>query len=268
MDSDIQERMFTLITKLSWTSRERYRRGLEAFIRDCSTSEFDVIEHILTNLRYCTSVDLEDAAEKAGAIITKAWHLDPDDTMIVGLSEPNKTCGSTAYVRAIELQLPRCWDKSINTNFVSAFRHRDGQKNLILIDDFIGTGEKLNKKIESLRNNPKTQSYTIHAISFAGMSFGIDFLSNKLSGRLHSELKLERAISNEDPIERGLHLIEQMESLEKGIFTKPGAYTFGYKKSETAFYLEATNIPNNNFPILWWDKYSDETPRETLFSRR
>lgn len=261
--------MFTLITKVKWLGAERYREGTVGILKDCSSvEEFEVVEHILKDLRYCGSSDLATGAKNAAIQICDEWRLIPGETLIVGLAEPDRTCGSTAYLRAIETSLPRSWGASVHVTFKSAFRHRDQRANLVLVDDFIGTGDKLADRIDRLKRNPKTATYEIYVIAFAGMRVGVNALSSQVAGRVEVSFLLEKSISNNAPPERVEALTRQMQSLEGKIFQRPGKYSFGYGQSEAAFYLEAANIPNNNFPILWWEKYADDTERPTLFARR
>ncbi|WP_124475704.1 phosphoribosyltransferase-like protein [Burkholderia cepacia] len=262
-------RMFSLITQLKWLSAERYRDGTVGLLKECSTvEEFEAVEHVLKDLKYCNSSDLDAAAASAAKQIQNGWGLTPENTILVGLAEPDKTCGSTAYLRAIENKLPRTWGNSLHVTFNAAFRHRNNKQNLVLVDDFIGTGDKLNKRIERLINNPKTASYEIHIAAFAGMIDGIATLLPSTKNRATAEILLDKSISNNAPAGNIDRLTRNMQSLETKIFCHPGKYNFGYGQSEAAFFVEAANIPNNNFPILWWEKYADDTERPTLFTRR
>jgi hypothetical protein len=263
------DRLFSIMVKLPWIQKERFRNGINGLLLDCrSEDQFDVIDHVLTQLKYCTSSDFEIASTNAAKTIETIWKLESSDTNIVGVAESNRTCGSTAFIRAIELKLPRTWANSIHTNFVSAFRLHGGKTNLVIVDDFIGTGCKINKKIESIRRNPNSCDYSIHVVTFAGMTKGIANVGDEVDGRIHSEIELNKCISELKPMERAATLSEAMRELETKIFENSGSYSFGYKQSEAAFYLEASNIPNNNFPILWWEKYADDSERSTLFTRR
>lgn len=238
-------------------------------MRECTDqNSLDALEYILSNLRYCTSSDLEEGAIEAADVTLNQWKLNPADTILTGVAERGKTCGSSAYVRAIETRLPRSWKDSIHTTFDSAFRHRNEKRNLLLVDDFVGSGEKISTRIDRLLSNPKTKDYQIHVISFAGMDSGLTAIADKINNRLHSHLILEKCFKNVTPAEKLSAFYSSIDSFEKNIFDQPGKYSLGYAHSETAFYLEGFNIPNNNFPILWWEEYANKSERITLFRRR
>lgn len=261
--------MFNILSGIRWTSAERYRNGVLALLKDCSDMEqLAVIEHVLKTLVYCNSADLYDGAVLASKELLQTWSLQPRNTLIVGLAEPNKTCGSTAYIRALEGCLPKNWESCINTNFNSAFRHRVDQENLVLVDDFIGSGEKIDVRITKLLNNPKTKSYKIYVVAFSAMQNGVDVIASRIDGRIHVKQIQTKCISSILPPEKAISFAKSMAELEEKIFSRPGKYSFGYKQSEASFYLEAFNIPNNTFPILWWEQYVDKTQRATLFTRR
>jgi len=235
---------------------------------DCTTiGELDVIEYLLTNLSYCTSSDVVARASEAARFITNHG-LSPETTLLVGLAEGDKTCGSTGIVRAIEVSLPSSWNGSVHTSFVSAFRKREGKPNLVLIDDFVGTGDKMSKKINSLRQNPKTKDYNIYVISFAGMVEGVEKIRSLVSDS-YIGLSLGKLFTSNMSDPELSDVLAKMKNLEDKLFNDPESeYRLGYKASEAAFYLEAANIPNNTFPILWWEKYNDGSVRESLFPRR
>ena len=44
-------------------------------------------------------------------------------------------------------------------------------------------------------------------------------------------------------------------------------FSLGYEKSEALYSWNVFNIPNNNYPILWWYKYKDGRSRKTIFTR-
>ncbi|GAL00777.1 hypothetical protein JCM19314_1814 [Nonlabens ulvanivorans] len=49
--------------------------------------------------------------------------------------------------------------------------------------------------------------------------------------------------------------------------TKLSDFSLGWGKSETLYSWESFNLPNNNFPIFWWNKYVDGGTRNTVFNR-
>ncbi|MDO8774836.1 MAG: hypothetical protein Q7K57_40245 [Burkholderiaceae bacterium] len=261
--------MFSLLSSVQWATAERYRRGIVGLMNECDTTgKFGVVEHVLKKLAYMRSNDLQLGAAKAAQVICQSWGLQPNNTLIAGLAEPSKTCGSSAYVRAIENELDRAWATKIHTVFKSAFRHKEENTNLVLVDDFIGTGNKMKDRITRLKENPKTEDYAIYVVSFGGMCDGIDLITKTSCNAVEIYHKLDKCISVGLSAEVASEYTARMKEMEARIFATPGRYCFGYMQSEAAFYLESFNIPNNNFPILWSETYADSSPRASLFTRR
>tara|TARA_R110002051_G_scaffold13808_6_gene45649 strand:- start:14050 stop:14307 length:258 start_codon:yes stop_codon:yes gene_type:complete len=44
-------------------------------------------------------------------------------------------------------------------------------------------------------------------------------------------------------------------------------HSLGWGKSEATFSISRFNLPNNNYPIFWWNRYRDMKYRKTLFGR-
>ncbi|MCV2421339.1 hypothetical protein [Paucibacter sp. DJ2R-2] len=263
--------MFNTILEAPWLRKQRFEHGLTTLLTDAaSDDELEAVQHVLKNLSYHTSADLVAAADEAAAQILSGWCLEPRDTLVVGVAERSKTCGSGAYLRAIELALPREWGahNAFWTPFDSAFRQSHGREHLVIVDDFIGTGEKITNKVAALKANPKTRSYNIYVCCFAAMSKGAAKVDGLVNGDLLVHHYFDRCISDKTVDPKKASLAAGMGSLEGKIFNHPGKYSFGYMQSEAAFYLEGFNIPNNNFPILWVDEYADKKPRAPLFARR
>lgn len=118
----------------------------------------------------------------------------------------------------------------------------DGDNILCLIDDFIGTGNTVEKSIDFLLKNGITKDM-ISVLSLVGMKSGIEKLAN--SG--YSTYVCTT-------VEKGLSLtgdetkIATMQNIEKRIKVDED-YKFGYGGSESLVRMIRT--PNNTFPIYW-----------------
>lgn len=272
MTTDKQlEAMFQTLLEVEWLRKERFKPGLATLLKEATEDDqLEVVLHVLKNLTYCRSSDLVDAGHEAAKQIMRGWSLTPKDTIVVGVAELNKTCGSTAYLRCIETELSRDWSggNAIWTTTDSVFQQRQGQPNLVLVDDFVGTGDKLGGLIDRIKNNPKTADFKVHVCTFAAMETGWDIVSTAVQDRLTAHRIIQRSISDLLKEPKRAQLLAAMMDLEKNLFNKSNKYSLGYKKSEAGFYLEGFNIPNNNFPLLWWENYANKNDRKTLFARR
>lgn len=221
---------FQTLIELDWLRKEQFRHGFMTLLSDAvQAKELEAVQHVLKNLTYCTSANLVTAGAEAANQIISGWKLTSHDTIIVGVSERSKSCGSTAYLRNIEVSLPLGWSTGDNiwTTFDSVFRHRNNRANLVIIDDFVGSGLKLTKLIDTIQQNPKTNSYKIHVCAFAAMEAGWDKVSDAVSSRFLAHCVMKKCISDLLTEPKRGEILSAMTSLEKHIFNTPGTYSHG-----------------------------------------
>ncbi len=113
---------------------------------------------------------------------------------------------------------------------------------LCLIDDFIGTGETVERAAKYfLDRNISKNMMTI--VSLVSMSSGLYDL-NKKGYITYTDIKCDKGITDSGNETQ----IELMKSIEKSIKVSDD-YKFGYKGSEAL--VKMIRTPNNTFPIYW-----------------
>jgi hypothetical protein len=117
---------------------------------------------------------------------------------------------------------------------------------LVMVDDYIGTGNTLDKALKTLQSNNSMSG------KFAVLSIAIQEQTKKdlegLKVPVFGKLLLKRGISDENhtPLLEQKH--EIMRIIENRI-PKIGKYRNGYEKSEALITMIRT--PNNTFPVFW-----------------
>jgi hypothetical protein len=159
--------------------------------------------------------------------------------------------------------------------FVSNLTHLVGSAekgNLVLVDEFIGTGETAEKKVKWLRAELAKSGATpkIYFGVVAGMQAGLERLKPMVDGVFAAHV-LTRGISDFYPVGEAEQHLDAMLALERqlGPETRRGTlkkHSLGYKKSETVYSRSNGNTPNNVFPIFWWDVRSDGSDRRSLLN--
>lgn len=114
---------------------------------------------------------------------------------------------------------------------------------LCLIDDFIGTGETVERAVDYFLKK-EIPINTIVVVSLVAMKFGIYELQKK-GYTIYTHLQCDKGLSSSGN-ERN---IEIMKTIEQQIKVSD-EYRFGYKGSEALVKLIRT--PNNTFPIYWF----------------
>ena len=144
-------------SKNKWLQRDRFHIGLIHFLRDCKTADqLWLIDTLLSGFRVVNSPELDDFYGMAAQKIISAWHCTSENSLIVGVCEDNKPDGSQIIIRGIDTRLPRGWNGSVFTIIRPAFqfdKHR-----IVLVDDFVGTGDTIGKKLINLKRTAATKS--------------------------------------------------------------------------------------------------------------
>jgi hypothetical protein len=269
------------IRKAPWLQRSRYSRPITNLFDECdSTEHIWIVGKLIQDFHFIDSERYVDEVTNMANVIENVWGLSPNDTLVTAICDSTKPDGSQSVIRTLEVSLPRSWKASIHNNINVAFS--EPKKNIVLVDDFVGSGGKLSPKIDRLLSNLKSKGYepTLYLLILAGMKSGLDVLHTVVSGNLYCPIIMTKAISDNisDPLERA-KAVDAMLELEQKILPvtpfprkdKFKEYNFGYMLSEAIFCVETLNIPNNVFPIFWKEVVYNEgaaCKRYPMFCRR
>ena len=153
-------------------------------------------------------------------------------------------------------------------------------KNIIILDDFIGSGNRIVGRIkrcrELVKGNTCIEVSNFKVISFVAMDTGKQYIEGH-STEVIAEYILKRGITDfftEPELSIAKRSMLKMESL---IFKNSNhKYSFGYEQSEALYAriklktdndIELVRAQNNVFPIFWRRSYKDGRPRNTLLYR-
>ncbi len=138
---------------------------------------------------------------------------------------------------------------------------RDNQM-VILVDDFIGTGDTSVEAIEYLMKlHPHLEKNKIGIFSIVIQQNGLDYLT-KLGFNVFYSIVIGRGISDKYFDVEKKNKLNVMKNVEDRMKKLKPEYRLGYKQSEGLVCMERT--PNNTFPIFWYDyksKYNPPFPR-------
>ena len=232
-----------------------------------------LIEFLIKNFLHINGKKLSEGCKTIAHHIESNWKLTEGDTFLSATCDNSKPDGSQSLIQNIKNKFSANWREfNFYNSLPVAVNNIPDNSNIVLIDDFIGTGNTMCKKVNyliSVIKKRKLQNVTIYVASLAAMNFSKESL-DALKIPYFSVHWLHKGIS--ECVEESLraNAIKEMQSLEaklKAEIGKSKLPNFGYEKSESLFAIEAYNIPNNVFPIFWWSQLKDETYRKTIFRR-
>lgn len=131
-------------------------------------------------------------------------------------------------------------------------------KMVILVDDFIGTGETV---LTYLNETDKVKNISNNKIAFifiAGMEAGIKILEDKHFS-VFCNFTQKKGISDLSDVEKQRKFSSLMKRIEQQ-FEIDEKFEFGYGHSEALISLIRT--PNNTFPVFWDSKHNKNAPFE------
>lgn len=206
----------------------------------------------------------------------QAWGLDASTTRVVAVADDGEVDGSTAGLQKLKNKIIpyESWHSRFYPSIASSMKEIQNGDSVVLFDDFIGTGNKVGKKVDWIRRFGFQNGieFSLHCISFAGMRFGLKNLADSWGLPVFSALELERGISemmSEDEVPAALALMRQIESKLSARYKnkKVRDYSMGYGGSEALYFWMNDNCPNNVFPIFWWPKLKGGSVLRTLLQR-
>ncbi|SMC52340.1 phosphoribosyltransferase-like protein [Moheibacter sediminis] len=118
---------------------------------------------------------------------------------------------------------------------------------LLLVDDFIGSGETLENCIKDIGTTNKNIGDKIRILTIAIRMDTHERLSKKY--KIYKNIEVLKGISDYNTGDDVLDKKNVMRNIEKRIFTSIDEYSLGFKESESLITLLRT--PDNTFPIFW-----------------
>lgn len=235
------------------------------------TNQKRLILYLMHNFLY---VDTKKANEFCGLIvhqIIEVWRLLPKNTIITAACDNANPDGSQLMVQKLKNRFPFHWHEFDFVNSLpEAVRKLNSDDNLVICDDFVGTGLTMERKIKyAMKVISERQLDNVHIfmVSFAAMQFSQTTLEN-CGCPYYSCEWLSKGISETlsgNNLEAATRLMEKMENILKPKIGNRRLPKFGFKRSESLYNYENDNIPNNVFPIFWWQKFKDDRFRVPMF---
>lgn len=248
---------YRILPRQSWlVKKEDEVKGLISVCKNKNQKKllFDLLE----DFRYIDHNVLNIYLEHIADYIINESGFDIKNTQIVGMVMDSNPDSSQWILQLLKpILTKKGWNNvKITPEFHRAVRklNRDGLTNLILIDEFIGTGQSVKGRLNYLKDQAKSE-YVIKAIFLAGMEEGISNVESRFSD-FKCFIPLKKGISdkyNGSNKDIALELMLELESLLLPEINnkKLDDYSMGFGKAE-ALYSSYGNAPNSLFPFFWW----------------
>jgi len=239
----------------------------------------DLIRDLFGRFTYLNIDQLEDASKKIVDQV-EAWGFEPGNTYFTVTADPTEdgVDGSAAGLQFMKNKFPPVdgWKESYFYPSIAIAANKVKQNdNLLLFDDFIGSGNTINRKISYVLKTLKKRGIKLNAlkvISYAAMEFGVESIRVQSDVEVYCPFLLKKGLTDFESPES----LEAKKTLMRDLESKLGkrfkglrlsGHSLGYGESEALFQIQGYNCPNNLFPIFWWPIFDDGQPRKTIFVR-
>ena len=199
--------------------------------------------------------------------IKDVWKCDKNQTLImaVKLKRNRHPDGSSKMLYDLRTAL-KDWDDRL---IIDPFNDKDNRLtkgfNVVLCDDFIGSGSTIDKRIKALKA-VMSSSTKIYVVSLAAMKESVSRYFSKFNNvDVFSPIWLEKGIKDGASAAIMLEMEKRLAPKYKGESLED--CSLGYGKAGGLYYNEDYRIPNNVFPIFWWGLLINGEPFKSLFER-
>lgn len=274
MKKDDYNRLFKLFPKQIWLIDKGDE--LKELISNCKKQEHkNLIFDLLEDFNFVNDTLFKEYLNLMADYIVNDSGFDMNSTQIVGMSMDSSPDSSQWVIQLLKpILTKKGWNNvKMSNNFAKGVRllNNEGFNQIILVDEFIGSGSSVKGRIEHLERtkNPDIK-YEIKACFIAGMEKGIAKVSEYFD-EFKCFLPLKKGISDKYIGNKLVEELKNMDILENELLTKINdkeleKYKLGYNKTET-LYSSDGNTPNSVFPIFWWPYDLKKQQRNTLLIR-
>ncbi len=260
--TDYNRIFLNLLPKQSWLVK--IESELIGLLQSCdSESHKELIIDLLEDFCYINENILNTYVENIADYIITDTGFNINTTQIVGMAINSDPCSSQWILQLLKpILTKKGWNRvKITPNFQSGINkmNKIGYSQIILIDEFIGSGQTVEGHMNLLNSQAK-QDFEIKACFIAGMEEGINRVSKSFS-EFKCFISLKKGISDKYTDPQKKYALNQMTELESSLLPKIGRrelkeFHLGFNQAE-ALYSSFGNVPNSVFPFFWWP-YNDQ----------
>lgn len=266
--------IFSLYAKQSWLCDKE--DDLLELLLLCETSEYKkLVINLLNDFHYLDSKALGTYLNLIADYIVTDSGFSQNTCQIAAITYHDEADSSQEILNYIKMPLfKQGWHnlKSVNRYGAVVKNYNEGRKQIIFIDEFVGSGQTILGRIKILKNDIK-EAFDLKCCFIAGMDFGIKNIEEQ-GYDVFCPLRLAKGISERFKDKELEQSISNMIALEAKLAQKINnhdlsKYSFGFNRAEALYSLDGCqgNTPNSVFPIFWWPRLFDDKPRQTLLTR-
>ena len=269
-------KLLNLYIKQEWLQHKEAE--LLELINFCEDfNQQDLICDLLYRFKYLKIKDLSNCLRKIVENLDHLWKLDQSKTQIVAITfndDPDSAQMVLQFLKPVLKDFGWNHVKLVNSSR-SSVKNIIQFPNVVFIDEFIGTGTTMKKRIKDftklyddyIKQKKSDCQYTIRVCAAVAMKAAKE---NNKDADMFAAIWLDKGISdfyNELEKANAIRNMVRLESLLDQLNGKEEFPSLGWGGAETLYTLESSNTPNSVFPIFWWETLPGGTVRKTILKR-
>jgi len=263
-----------LYTKQNWLLQKKDE--LAELIEFCGDRESkDLIFALLERFHYLQPETYNFLLNEMSEYIVDHSGFSQDSTQLLSLTFDDETDSSQKILYEVRSYVnKRGWTKlkTVNLFKESITNFQKGKTQILIVDEFVGSGKTLRGRIRFLRKHIPGK-FEVKCCFVAGIKEEIEKL-NEEGISVFCPMALEKGVSGfykGEELTQAENLMLNLELRLAQNINKKDLYTysFGYGGAEAIYSLEGCNgnTPNSVFPIFWWLEDIQKKIRRTLLTR-
>lgn len=239
-----------------------------------SVKEVELVESLLLRL------EIVDDAERyrlkmalADDIIARFGAL--DNTLFVAMTTDSHADGGQGFLNEMKTAFIERDIAIASLNNFSKSWARSYRKfsRFIVVDDFVGSGKTIRKRISDFQKNyPAGDKELVFAV-LAGMDYALTGIHHATGIEIICPKRLKRGIRD---FYRGYEMLDNdrmMTEIEAANFGEwntsdfRSRFSLGYGRAQSLLWYKFGHVANNVFPIFWWPFGMSKKDRKHLFCR-
>lgn len=273
----LTKEIFNLIFPLTITQQwltEKSSELANLLTTECiDADEQHLILDLLDNFKYLSESEFQGSIETMVKAIVNEEAYTPDNTVIVATTMDSMADSAQLVLYSMKPLFQKYgWNSPKLVNRADKIiRHFPERKNVIYVDEFVGSGQTMLGRIKNLKNQLKGENWTDYSIRVYSVAAstvgektltedGIEFFCNTIIPKGISEI-FEKTKGDK------LVRMARLEDILSDEYEGRPMPNLGFGKVEALYARQYGNTPNNVFPIFWWQFYKDGNSRKTLLYR-
>lgn len=267
--------LFDVCMKHQWLSEKKDALSHLLFVDCMDADSRDIVLQLVDKIKYISDIEY-NALLKSLALHIVQTEPEPKSVQLVAMTGDSGADSAQAVLYSLKSLLEqKDWEGYLLVNRYD-HSYKESQKRefqhtkIILVDNFIGTGDTVLNRVRMLHSQYKDKNFEICVKVIFCTEFGKNRLEQEGIDVSVMAEPLKKVIDDFYEPEQASIFKQKIRDIESKFLQNFGERTLhslGYGDSQIALAIQDLNTPNNVLPIFWWKYYLDNSKRPVILHR-